>query len=305
MGSKILRSPYPYFGGKSKVSSIIWEKLGNVSNYVEPFAGSLAVLLANPNIPKIETANDINCGITNLWRAISNDPEQVAKYADFPINQSDIHAKHKWVLQQLTEDFRTQINDDYEFYDAKIAGFWIYGMSASIPGNWLNTRGENAIPSLSHAGSGIFGLKHEVLDWFKKLQERTKKVRFCSDDWKKMLTPVITYQNKGLGKKDITGIFLDPPYSLTVRRKGLYSTDQDIFNDVAKWAIDNGDNEKLRIAICGYPSVKFPDNWQEYSWQNNGGLANRAKTESIGKKNKMKEKIWFSPYCLKVNNEKI
>lgn len=41
-----LKAPFPYFGGKSKVAPLIWERFGVVSNYVEPFFGSGAVLLA-------------------------------------------------------------------------------------------------------------------------------------------------------------------------------------------------------------------------------------------------------------------
>ena len=41
-----LKAPFPWFGGKSKVAGLVWERFGDVANYVEPFAGSLAVLLA-------------------------------------------------------------------------------------------------------------------------------------------------------------------------------------------------------------------------------------------------------------------
>ena len=46
--------PYPPrsridFGGKSRLAPAIWERLGNPVVYVEPFAGSLACLLARPD----------------------------------------------------------------------------------------------------------------------------------------------------------------------------------------------------------------------------------------------------------------
>ena len=37
-----MKAPFPWFGGKSRAASIIWQRFGNVRNYVEPFAGSLA-----------------------------------------------------------------------------------------------------------------------------------------------------------------------------------------------------------------------------------------------------------------------
>lgn len=40
-----MRSPYPWFGGKLTVASLVWSRFGNVRNYCEPFYGSGAVLL--------------------------------------------------------------------------------------------------------------------------------------------------------------------------------------------------------------------------------------------------------------------
>lgn len=44
MKPEILKAPFPWFGGKSRVAPQVWERFGDVDNYVEPFAGSLAVL---------------------------------------------------------------------------------------------------------------------------------------------------------------------------------------------------------------------------------------------------------------------
>ena len=41
-----LAAPFPYFGGKRRAAPIVWRALGDPSGYVEPFAGSAAVLLA-------------------------------------------------------------------------------------------------------------------------------------------------------------------------------------------------------------------------------------------------------------------
>jgi site-specific DNA-adenine methylase len=45
MKGNTMQAPFPWFGGKRKVASEVWAALGDVDNYVEPFAGSLAVLL--------------------------------------------------------------------------------------------------------------------------------------------------------------------------------------------------------------------------------------------------------------------
>lgn len=300
MTNSKIKSPYPFFGGKSKVAPIIWSGLGNITNYVEPFCGSLAVLLASPKIAKIETINDKDCFIANFWRAISEDYQSVVKYADYPVNETDLHARHRWLVSSATDDFRQKMNTDPNYYDSKIAGWWVWGMGASIPGNWLLPKGLNSMPAVSSAGGGIHGLTYTVEEWLAKLQERTRRVRVCCGDWSKLITPSVTHGNKGLSPADITGVFLDPPYDLAIRSK-VYKEESNIFKDVCKWAIDNGDNPRLRIVVCGYDGDHgFPDTWQEYEWKTNGGMANKAIGDSRGKDNKSSERIWFSPHCLEL-----
>ena len=43
------KTPWPWFGGKSGAAPAVWAALGDVAHYVEPFAGSLAVLLRRPH----------------------------------------------------------------------------------------------------------------------------------------------------------------------------------------------------------------------------------------------------------------
>ena len=44
-----LQAPFPYFGGKRRAASQVWQALGD-PGYVEPFAGSAAVLLGRPTV---------------------------------------------------------------------------------------------------------------------------------------------------------------------------------------------------------------------------------------------------------------
>jgi len=293
-----LKSPYPWFGGKRKVAPIIWKGFGDISNYVEPFCGSLSVLLASPKICKIETVNDKDCFIPNFWRAVSNDPEGVAKFADYPITEVDLHARHRWLLSVADEEFKRKLDTDPDFYDLKIAGWWIWGISASIGNNWLSSKGLNSAPILSSAGGGIHGLTHQIVDWFKSLQQRTRRVRVCCGDWKRVITPSVTFNNKGLTQREVTGVFLDPPYDLK-GRDVVYNEDGNIFKEVLDWAIENGNNPRARIILCGYDNdYDIPDDWKIYSWSANGGFANLGNDR--GKNNAKREMIYFSPYCFDV-----
>ena len=92
-----MKAPFPWFGGKSKVADLVWERFGDVQNYVEPFFGSGAVLLNRPHSPSTETINDLDCMVANFWRALQHEPEAVAEAADNPVNEADQHARHLWL----------------------------------------------------------------------------------------------------------------------------------------------------------------------------------------------------------------
>lgn len=296
-----LKSPYVYFGGKSKVASVIWQGLGDVENYIEPFAGSLVVLLKNPNPAKIETINDKDCAVSNFWRAIKSDPDKVAEYTMEPLHETDYHAKQHYLKNLATEQFIKSMHEDIDFCDHRAAGYWVWGLNCSIGTSWMNKKGLTSLPALS-CNMGTFAESMKPQEYFVKLAERIQKTRVMAGDWKRVLSPSVSFSNKNLSKTGLVGVFLDPPYDKT-QRKTVYKEDKDnIFPEVCKWAIENGENPKMRIAVCGYDGgYEFPETWQKYNWSANGGYGNTGvEDDTRAKENKAKEMIWFSPNCLKI-----
>jgi len=99
-------------------------------------------------------------------------------------------------------------------------------------------------------------------------------------------------------KHGLTGVFLDPPYADTAdRQSGLYRVDcEQVAHDVCEWAIANGQNQLLRIALCGYDGEHdMPNEWQVYEWNAGAGFGGQAETRTG---NGRRERIWFSPSCL-------
>ena len=132
-----LKAPFPYFGGKAAVADVVWRAFGmDVRHYIEPFFGSGAVLLARPlPFEGYETVNDKDGMVSNFWRALQHDPDGVARYADWPLNENDLHARHYWLVSHK-ESLQERLEGDPEFYDVKAAGWWVWGMSCWIGGNW-------------------------------------------------------------------------------------------------------------------------------------------------------------------------
>ena len=132
-----MRAPFPWFGGKRRIADLVWNAFGNPANYVEPFAGSLAVLLERPHAPRVETVNDLDCYLANFWRAVKFAPDEVASWADWPVNEADLHARHRWLVAQA--EFRESMRRDPHFFDAKIAGWWVWGLCQWIGGGFCAT----------------------------------------------------------------------------------------------------------------------------------------------------------------------
>jgi len=349
------------------VAHLVWDRFGCVPNYVEPFAGSLAVLLKRPHEAKTETVNDRDCYLANFWRALKADPAGVAEHADWPVNEADLHARHRWLHAQ--SEFRKRMETDPEFFDVKIAGYWVWGLSAWIGDNWCRVKEQNSLPNLHHCGHGVHagelkrpaiggrgknpnygngvhkkefrsdgtGLDHrrphltkqtgvhqKALAWqmpmlagpndgstgygngvhqktirsnlatfLEALAERLRYVRVCCGDWSRVVKPSVCEHN------GLTAVFLDPPYGVEDRDKCYNHDSLTLSADVRKWAIENGKNPKLRIALCGYEGEhQMPADWECVAWKAAGGYANQ--NEDRDNENCNRERIWFSPHCLSV-----
>lgn len=64
-----MKPPFPYYGGKTRLARHIVALLPDHRHYVEPFAGSLSVLLAK-DPSRIETVNDLDGELVNFWRVL-------------------------------------------------------------------------------------------------------------------------------------------------------------------------------------------------------------------------------------------
>jgi DNA adenine methylase len=73
-----VKPPFTYFGGKTSIAPRIAALLPAHEHYIEPFAGSLAVLLAKPPSP-METVNDLDGDLMNFWRVLRERPQDLAR----------------------------------------------------------------------------------------------------------------------------------------------------------------------------------------------------------------------------------
>lgn len=305
-----LVAPYPYFGGKRRVAQEVWNRFGDVPNLVEPFAGSLAVLLARPDAHdwarRVETVNDLDGMIANFWRAVRADPDGVARHADHPVVENDLHARHAWLVGRRA-DVTRRLEGDPDWFDAKVAGWWVWGLCCWIgsgwcagDGPWRVVDGEllpvgggvaRKLPHLGDAGQGV------AADWsdhiaavMARLSDRLRRVRVCCGDWSRVLGESPTVR---IGT---TAVFLDPPYAHAERDGGIYAEDRDVAAAVRDWAVAHGDDPRYRIALCGYDrSFDMPEGWTAHRWSARGGYGNQG--DGRGRANAAREVVWFGTFC--------
>jgi len=368
--SEVFTPPFPWFGGKSRVAGLIWERLGDVGHYVEPFFGAGATLLARPHAPNLETANDRDGFVCNVFRALQHDPAGVLAWCQSLQHECDLHARHAWLVEHR-DSLTSRLEGDPEYYDVRIAGWWLWGISLWIGSGWcagtgswvraaqedgswqlvkqaeggdrginrqrlhmsdggqgvdrrllhmsnggrginrqrlhMSNGGQGVNRQLLHVGDGGQGINRKRLhmegggqgvlrsgetleDYIWRLHRRLSRVRFACGDWLRIVTPAV------LSAATMTGIMLDPPYSHIERDADLYAVDEDISAQVRDWAIANGDDPRLRIALCGYDGEHaMPESWETVSWHTPGGLS-RSGTQAYA--NRQRERLWFSPHCL-------
>ena len=317
--SDILKAPFPYFGGKSKAAPAVWAAFGSdVKNYVEPFAGSAAMLLAAPEGKRIETINDFDGFVASFWRALAHDPDAVAHAADWPVNEVDLMARHSWLVrhrQPITE----RLCADPAWYDVRSAGWWVWGACNWIGGGWCSgdgpwvhdgTRlvrkegdaGQGITRKLPQLGGGGRGINRKLPDsstargefiraWMRELHQRLRDVRVTCGDWGRVVKDSITTCN------GLTAVFLDPPYTKGDMDYSAGGMGQGIADDVRQWCAINGGNPQLRIVLCGHAGehdALLAQGWHIRTWTAGGGYARTD--EAIA--NRQSETLWCSPHCV-------
>lgn len=331
-----LSSPFPYFGGKSAIADQVWDLIGSPKNYIEPFAGSMSVLLRRPSAGIVETVNDTSQWICNFWRAVWAEPDAVARHADWPTIEADLKARHSALMS--SDSGLDRVTTDPDYFDAKLAGWWVWGQCLWIGSGWcMAGQQNNKRPNLGHRGGrGLFaslgdlndwggdsakGRSEFIYEWMRRLSDRLRNVRVCCGNWSRVCS-----SDTVLGDLGTVGVFLDPPYSIDLtkldewkralaggdgiaakkakcgnRSKTLYlgdNTDVDrLVADVNLWCRQFGTDSNLRIVVCGLDGEH--NDLEQLGWRSIAWKSNGGYGNmSEENPNAKRERMWASPGCL-------
>jgi DNA adenine methylase len=319
-----LLSPFPYFGGKRTVAADVWLRLGTPAQYIEPFCGSAAMLLAAPQPAPLEVICDGSGFIANFWRAVKHQPGATAEWADYPVSHIDLGARHGWLMAQR-DRIGAELHDPDWPGDAKVAGWWLWGQCCWIGSGWCEwgragtARGQcghgcpsdragtdatsagmgvQAIGKVPHAGNAGMGV--QAIGQVPHASDAGRGARLLTSTgrtawrWLHELADRLERVRIVHGDwsrclnnhfgGDDTAVFLDPPYRAYER---LYGVASPVADAVAQWALDN---EHLRIALCGHVGDYDMPGWIAVEWS-------RGRLTYGGGKTTDSECVWYSPAC--------
>ena len=316
MTTPVLRAPFPYPGGKSRAAAAVWAALGDPAVYVEPFAGSAAVLLARPHAPRVEVVNDLDGFVANFWRAVSADPAAVAAAADHPVCETDLHAWHRWLVARRA-GLTAALDADPTHYDATTAGRWAWGCCQWIGHGWCaDDEPGRQLPQVStsnglcrlawgQSSGGAIGAESvafgSVREWIAALQVRFRSVKTTCGDWRRVVTDgVLVGPLRSHRAGSVAAVFLDSPYLDGEQQYAAGGTGTGLSAEVRAWAVEHGDNPLLRIVLCGYDGEHaMPATWRTVSWKAKGGYGNAS-----GNLNRLREVMHLSPHCLDATRQR-
>jgi len=302
----LLRAPFPYYGGKRRIADRVWGLLGDCSRYIEPFAGSLGVLLGRPEpFTGLEVVNDVDGYVVNAWRAIKGDPVGTATAAIDLVSELDLTARHLWLVNEGRALLAPNLAADPEWFDARTAGWWLHGVAGWIGTGYCSGKGpwtrsalldNRKLPHLGDDGRGVNrqlphlgndGRGDDQLDrcisYMQALSRRLSRVVVASGDWQRVLTPSGT----GVRTNRRVGIFLDPPY----RQHGdEYASGsgavEEIWTGIEAWV--SSADPSLAVVLCGYEGdFDPPAGWSTIAYT-------AAGTSTA---NKTRERLWISAAC--------
>ena len=288
-----MKAPFPYYGGKAKWAREIWSRFGYPDVYVEPFAGSLAVLLANPCPAAREVVCDTAGYICNFWRAILAEPEKVAHHAKYPSIHQDLTARHKWLRAWVSEN-SARLSEDPEYYDVKVAGWWVWGRSNWIGRGFMHKEWDG-MPWLGSrlGGQGIqLQSKMSVDVQFKLLAGRLEEVVVLNRGWESGVSRSVLLDNNVNSHMKLNRcVFLDPPYRVDDRQvvyeSDFEGTSEDVAVDSWEWALEHGSRYKIAYCCCE-DDFDVPEGWDIVT-RDFGTTFNRHRTK--------RESVVFSPAC--------
>lgn len=228
----MVKPPFTYFGGKARIAPKIAALFPPHRHYVEPFAGSLSVLLAKEP-SRIETVNDLDGDLMTFWRVLRERPDELARAAALtPHSRAEHQAAYDLTIEDDLERARrvwVLLSQGRSAHMRRTGWRFGTGQSGSLP-QYLEAYADRMPP----AASRLAGVSLECRDALDVIRD--------------------------YGDRADTLIYADPPYPGSLRTWGnVYRhemRDDSQHRDLAE-ALHS---VQATVLLSGYASTLYDDN---------------------------------------------
>lgn len=236
--------PFAYFGGKTILAPRIADLLPAHQHYVEPFAGSLAVLLAKPVAP-METVNDLDGHLMTFWRMLRDQPAELARVCAL--------TPHARAEHQAAYDLDPQLPDL-----ERARRVWVL-LTQGRGGQLLRTGWRHYADP--HGGAGM---PDYLRGYVARIAPAAARLARVSLEQMPALDLIAKY-----GKYGNVCLYVDPPYLGSTRSSGGYRLDmpgqadhQDLLDALlacrAAVVLSGYPSELYDTALAGWDRVEIP-----------------------------------------------
>lgn len=250
-----MKPPFPYYGSKGRLAGRIVDLMPRHRVYVEPFAGSAAVLFSKAPAP-VEVINDLDRNVITFFRALRTREDDLIRALRFtPYSREEYAAA----------DLADETIDDLE----RARRFFVRA-----------TQGHNAAGSGGRAGwSNGIRAKHTdataTTNLVDRLYELADRLRAVVVEHRDALEVIAAHDSPD------TVFYLDPPYLADTRRCGrdyAHEADGQDFHRSLAAALSSAEGTVL---LSGYPSPLYDELYGD--WDRLEVSVHRATTNHRGR----------------------
>lgn len=264
----------PWYGSKRTLAPRIVRELGRHKSYVEPFCGSMAVLLKKPR-SSMETVNDLHGDLINLARVLANETAAIALYtrASRVLMHEELQSECRQAVFESDCEPAPSIEGVTPEHTERALRYLV--MSWQGRNGSAGTRITNITPAkrYTHNG-GTGGLRWQnavesIPDW----HHRIRAVQIFRMDAIELLGRI--------GDQDGATIYVDPPY---VKKSDKYVHDLDR-DDHARLsdALRRFEHARVVVSYYDHPLVReLYDGWTVVECPVAKSLANQGKRDRPG-----------------------
>lgn len=255
-----MRPPFTYYGGKTILAEKIVSLLPEHEHYVEPFAGSLAVLLAKPR-SRMETVNDLDGDLMTFWRVLRDQPDELEAAMHLTPHSRAEHAA-AYDLEASRSDLE------------RARRVWV--LLSQGRGGSLRRTGWRFY---RNGASSTYGMPDYLTAYAERLPAASARLHGVSLECRDAIDIIRDY-----GQHPTTLLYCDPPYVRASRNSTNYRHEMGS-QDAHRTMLEALTEAKAAVVLSGYPSALYDDTldgWDRLelpAWTGNGIRNGHDKTD--------------------------